>query len=183
MFKFLIVFLFSLPLFSLALEVCTAADEGKERSQTGRLEFCNGTNWIPMGVDTGTSCTEAGKTRLAGTELFFCNGTVEMSNNCSDTGVGCSCSTGKKRYSSGQMQYCNGTNWINMSGGPCPIPSGFYCQAFSNPTSCTFAPKGCEWGGSECYPKCTIRNTLALCNDLISDCGWNPVLNTCDPKY
>lgn len=178
-----VLFLLALPLVSKALDSCLSSEEGKERSRSGRLEFCNGTSWIPMGVDTAASCGEPGKTRMSGLDLLFCNGTVEMSTNCSDSGTSCSGSTGKKRYSSGQMQYCNGTNWINMSGGPCPIPSGFYCQGFSTDTSCALAPKGCEWGAFECYPKCSIRNTPALCADLSPDCGWDSGTGSCLPVY
>lgn len=117
---------------------CTGPEAGTMHMDAGKLEFCNGTAWRLIGAPSLLPNTGCGASNLKqiynSTALTpwmeYCNTPIDtlFVTNCHNTGLACA-QAGQQRYYApdNMMQYCNGTNWVNMgssSAGPC-CPEGF----------------------------------------------------------
>ncbi len=183
-FQFIMLALYTTTIYSLpGLGAgCIAADSGKTQMNAGFLEFCDGSNWLPMGKPlTGQNCPTPGLQKMFATAMKFCSPIIWYDLSCNVTASTCLASaTGKQRFSGGLMQYCNGSNWIDMTGGSCAVAVG-YCPSFFDMASCTSGTHPCIWTGAVCNPDCSY-GTPAQCATH-PDCSWVPMSGGCLPIY
>jgi len=102
---------------------CLVGEVGMQKFNAGTtdMEFCDGTNWLPMGNSFAAACASAGLQEYTAGTMQYCDGTAYLPVNCS-TGATCAGTTaGTTRYDTGDMQYCDGTNWISTNRANCAL--------------------------------------------------------------